>query len=129
MTIFKARIMPLCTIAVCQSRPTNALRQPFGRCSHSLCQGEVVGLGERPQQEVNCPVPPFEGRIILCDLALLIERIPRVDLDGDFKAFQGWEYEIEAMVFDQHAYSLVPARAQRLTEWMQRLCSDSLQNV
>lgn len=59
-------------------------------------EGHVIGSGGGCEEVVDGPLPPFEGGIVLGDLARIVEGVPGVDLDGESEAREEGKGEVEA---------------------------------
>lgn len=61
-----------------------------------MWEGQVIGAGGGGEKVGDGPLPPFEGGIVLRDLARIVEGVPCVDLDGESEAREEGKGEVEA---------------------------------
>lgn len=76
-------VLHICSIAICLCCVADTVGQLLGHIFLYRRQSLIGRCCSGLEEVVHGPLPPFESRIILGDLALGIEDVPGVDLDRD----------------------------------------------
>lgn len=91
------RIRHDAAITIRHRRLADAGRELLRRVGCDLREGHVGGGGGGGEEVVDGPLPPFEGGVVLGDLAGRGESVPGVDLDGEGEGWEDGEGEVEAV--------------------------------
>lgn len=87
----------MCAVAIRLRGLTDTRRKLLLRILLYLRHGCILGVCGGGEEVVDGPCPPFEGSIVLRDLAVGVEGVPGVDLERYGEGGEEREFECESV--------------------------------